>query len=292
MADEILFELNLSPALPVDIKDVACEQGENEDIKCELVEQLRNLIFEKGDFEAHRTDDEYLIKFLRARYWNIEQTYKLLYNYYSFRKDNKILHDNVRCVDLMSLAEQEILTVTPYREQNGRRIMILRFGTWDPKKMPIDDILRLTLIILELGSMEPISQVAGGIGLFDLGGLTMSQVLHLTPSIAQKIIALIVTSSPLRTAAIHIVNQNWIFSAILKVFKPLLNAKMREKLFIHGSDMSSLHSHIGPKYLPKRYGGIKEDSSFQLSLWTEALRADDKVKWELQKLGYNISENL
>lgn len=49
MADEILFELNLSPALPVDIKDVACEQGENEDIKCELVEQLRNLIF--GGFE-------------------------------------------------------------------------------------------------------------------------------------------------------------------------------------------------------------------------------------------------
>ncbi|XP_055850090.1 clavesin-1 [Episyrphus balteatus] len=290
MAEEVLHQLNLSPELPAAVKDVAIAQGENDDIKCELVEQLRNLIFEKGDFTAHRTDDEYLIKFLRARYWNVELAYKLLSNYYSFRNANKNLYDDVRCVDLMSLAEQEIVTVTPYREKNGRRIMILRFGTWDPNNMPIDDILRLTLIILELGSMEPISQIGGGIGIFDLSGLTINQARYLTPSIAQKIIALIVTSSPLRTAAIHIVNQSWLFSTIIKVFKPFLNARMREKLFVHGNDMNSLHEHINPKYLPKRYGGLQEHSVFPLSLWTDSLKADEKVRWELETLGYNVSE--
>lgn len=290
MAAEILHELNLNPELPADVKKVAIEQGENDDVKCELIEQLRNLIFEKGEFTAHRTDDEFLTKFLRARYWNVDLTFKLLSNYYSFRDANTNLHENVLCVKLMSLAEQEIITVTPYREQNGRRIMILRLGIWDPSKMPIDDILRLTLIILELGAMEPISQVSGGIGIFDLSGLTLNHVRYLTPSIAQKIIALIVTSSPLRTAAIHIVNQSWIFGAIIKVFTPFLNARMKEKLFVHGSDMKSLHKHIGPNYLPKRYDGVLENSHFPLNLWADSLRTNDKVKWELEKLGYDTSE--
>lgn len=290
MTTEILHQLNLNSELPADIKELAVRHGENDDIKCELVEQLRNLIFESGEFIAHRTDDDYLTKFLRARHWNVEYAYNLLRNYYSFRDANITLYQDVRCVNLMNLTEQEIITVSPYREQNGRRIMILRFGTWDPTKMSVDDILKLTLIILEMGSMEPVSQIAGGVGLFDLSGITLTHIRYLTPSIAQKIIALIVTSSPLRTEAIHIVNQSWLFSAIINVFKPFLNAKMREKLFVHGTDMNLLHQHISPKYLPKRYGGVHEDTTYPLSLWTESLKADEKLKWELEKLGYDTSE--
>lgn len=58
---------------------------------------------------------------------------------------------------------------------------------------------------------------------------------------------------PIRTSAIHIVNQNWVFSAAFNIIKPFLNAANREKLFIHGTDMSSLHKHISPEHLPKRY---------------------------------------
>jgi len=57
---------------------------------------------------------------------------------------------------------------------------------------------------------------------------------------------------PIRTSALHIVNQNWVFNAAFKIFKPFLNAAMREKLYIHGSDMTSLHKHINPEHLPKR----------------------------------------
>lgn len=57
---------------------------------------------------------------------------------------------------------------------------------------------------------------------------------------------------PVRTAALHIVNQNWAFNAAYNIFKPFLNAAMKERLFIHGSDMTSLHKHISPDRLPKR----------------------------------------
>jgi len=57
---------------------------------------------------------------------------------------------------------------------------------------------------------------------------------------------------PIRTAALHIVNQNWLFNAAFKIFKPFLNTTMRERLYIHGSDMTSLHKYINPENLPKR----------------------------------------
>lgn len=286
---EISHKLDLSPELPANVKEIAVAQGEIDDIKCELVEQLRNLIFEKGEFTPHRTDDEYLIKFLRARYWSVEVTYKLLKNYYSFRDSSKTFYENVSCVHLISLAEEEIVTVSPYREQNGCRIMTIRFGAWDPSKISVDDFFRLAMVTIELGSMEPISQVCGGIGIFDLGGVTLNHILHLTPSVAQKMMSLIVTSSPFRVAAIHIVNQSWLFSGIINMFKPFLNARMKEKLFIHGNNMSSLHKHIEPKYLPKRYDGTIDHSVFPLSLWMDSMTSDENIMSQLKKLGYDTS---
>jgi CRAL/TRIO domain len=58
--------------------------------------------------------------------------------------------------------------------------------------------------------MEPRAQVLGGIGIFDLEGLTMSHTMHMSPAVAQKMIAMMVTSLPYRASSIHIVNQGWV----------------------------------------------------------------------------------
>lgn len=36
------------------------------------------LVVERGDFQPHRTDNEFLIKFLRARFFKVENAYKLV----------------------------------------------------------------------------------------------------------------------------------------------------------------------------------------------------------------------
>jgi hypothetical protein len=54
----------------------------------------------------------------------------------------------------------------------------------------------------------------------------------------------------------HIVNQGWSFDAMFQIFKPFLNDHMRSKLFMHGSDMQSLHKHISPQHLPKKYENV------------------------------------
>lgn len=95
---------------------------------------------------------------------------------------------------LQSLGEENIMTVTPYLDQTGKRMMIYRFGNWKPSKTPVDEIFKATLIVLEIGIMEPRAQVNGGVGIFDLSNLTLSHTFHMSPSVAQKMISIIVVS--------------------------------------------------------------------------------------------------
>lgn len=74
----IEYNLNLNDELPEDIKKVAIENGECELTKTQIIAEFRNYILEHDRCQPHRTDDEYLIKFLRARYWKIEPSYKLV----------------------------------------------------------------------------------------------------------------------------------------------------------------------------------------------------------------------
>ncbi|XP_073823127.1 alpha-tocopherol transfer protein-like [Musca autumnalis] len=278
------YRLNLCPDLPDDIKKIAIEQGESEETRAQKIEEFRNYIHKHNGCQPHRTDDEYLMRFLRARYWDIPLSYKLICNYYKFRDQNKSYFEKVRPFELTYIASKDIVDVTPYRDRCGRRIMIYRFGLWKPSEITTDDIFRATICLLEMGSMEPINQVVGGIGIFDLQGISFNHILHLSPSVASKMIALMVTSMPTRVDSLHIVNQNFIFNAALKIFHPFLDAEMREHLFIHGSNMASLHKHIDPDCLPKRYGGTLDD--FSATAWIEAIKDDKEVQQQLGKQGY------
>lgn len=94
---------------------------------------------------------------------------------------------------------------------------------------------------------------------------------------------------PVRTTAIHIVNNNWAFDMAYQMFKPFLNDRMRERIFIHGSDMSSLHKHINRENLPSKYGG--EMPEFPYTKWMEHLAKNEKVMDELKRLGYTFDIN-
>lgn len=78
------------------------------------------------------------------------------------------------------------------------------------------------------------------------------------------------------------------FDKIYNIFKPLLTAEMRSRIFFHGYDVTSLHKHIQKEYLPERYGGIWPDYSY--TIWLESLRNNPPVAKEILKCGYKFRE--
>lgn len=282
----ICYQLELGPDLPPHIAEIARKQGENSDSVCQSLQQLKDMIYEKGDFPADRMDDAWLLKFLRARFFKVNAAYTLLHRYHTFREENKNFYYNIRPVDLTVLGDDDVISVAPYRDQNGRRMIIFKMGKWNPSKIPVIDLFRATLIVLEIGSFEPQAQVLGGIGLFDLEGLSFNHLWQMSPSVAQNMIKLMVTCVPMRTAEIHVVNNTRAFDTAFQFFKPFLNERMRERIYIHGTDMKSLHKHLHPEHLPSKYGGNHED--YPYTKWITSILKDEPIVKELKLLGYDV----
>jgi hypothetical protein len=81
---KVVYKLELS--FPDDIREIAIKDGEIKypDKVCEILQRFKNLIFENGECNPHRTEDDFLIKFLRTRHWNVEIAYELVRNFKTF----------------------------------------------------------------------------------------------------------------------------------------------------------------------------------------------------------------
>jgi hypothetical protein len=75
-AVEVSHTLELD--FPEDLTQTALQHGEDPDKVCQVMQEFRDMIFERGDCNPHRMDEDFLIKFLRARFWKTESAYKLV----------------------------------------------------------------------------------------------------------------------------------------------------------------------------------------------------------------------
>ncbi|XP_003691963.3 alpha-tocopherol transfer protein isoform X1 [Apis florea] len=266
------------------------ELGETDDVKCRTLQELRDMIYERGECLPRRMDDDFLIRFLRTRNFNVNRAHRLIVNYCNFKEEHPEIHQDIRPLEMKYIGDDDVVSVPPYRTQCGRRIMIYRLGNWDPRKYSVEEIFKATIIILELGVLEPRAQILGGTVIFDLEGITMAHAWTITPQVANMVIALMVSAFPMKTHAIHILNQSWVFDVMFSVFKPLLDPRMQKKIFFHGGNMDSLHKHISPFHLPKRYGGIRDELPYYK--WIDNLSKVPQIVKEMKQLGYIVPEEI
>lgn len=114
--------------------------------------------------------------------------------YFEFRESSPELYKGMSLDYMYVIGDLKLIIVEPYRDQEGRRILNYKFGNWKLPDVSTMDILRTTFLLQEIGIMEPVSQVAGAIGIFDFEGLTLRHCLQITPSLAQNMIKLLVVS--------------------------------------------------------------------------------------------------
>ncbi|XP_065200309.1 alpha-tocopherol transfer protein-like [Planococcus citri] len=287
--DDVMADLDLE-TIPPEVEEYAkTELGETEEIKTRTISELQDMIYEKADITPHRMDDEFLLRFLRARNYRVESAFRLFVNYHNFRENNPEYYKDVNPLDLGFIGDADILSVLPYRDQNGRRIMIFRLGNWNPNDFDMDEIFKAALAVLELGILEPRAQILGGLVIFDLENFGLQQAWHVTPSVASKVLDLMGVSFPMKTTAIHIINSTWVFDMVFAVFKQFLNTRYYDLIHNHGNDVESLHNFIEPKYLPKRYGGIRPDYPYRE--WFKNLSCNPLIVKEMKSLGYNRKED-
>ncbi|XP_069360461.1 clavesin-2-like [Maniola hyperantus] len=286
---EIAFEAELNTKEDPELLAIAQEQcNENPDTRASAIMELRQMIFEHGEVKPHRTDDEYLLRFLRSRDFIVRRAYKLLVRYYAFREQYPALQKGV---DLWGLVKVKVYEGVILDRPDVGRLSIVRWGMWDPNEMPLIDLLRAGMAVSEIGVRQPKLQVFGGTLLVDMEGITMRHLAAVTPTLAYQIVSLLGTAMPTKVRSCHIVNYSWVFNTIFYIFKRFIPQGFWNRLHFHGSDMNSLHQHVARECLPARYGGTCR-SHFPSGLWLQKIKKyrDEDFDREMKALGYVVKE--
>lgn len=274
------FELNLklpgAEALAVAEKEL---RETEENVKDGLA-KLRAYL-EEDKTLYFKTDDELLLIFLRPCKFYAKSAYELMRRVAEFKEKNSSLLKNLLPSDEKeSITKHDIVNVIKERDHKGRRILITNCGKkWNTSVVNSDQLFRLFYLIHEFAILEPETQIYGTVVILDFEGMSMKQVMEITPTFCMRLVNFIQDAMPLRLKEIHIVKQSILFNMIWQMIKPFIREKLKSRIFFHGNKMSSFHNHIPPAYLPENYGGELPKIDYSSAEWYPVmLKHEDRIK--------------
>nr|XP_020037882.1 alpha-tocopherol transfer protein isoform X2 [Castor canadensis] len=174
--------------------------------------------------------DAFLLRFLRARDFDLDLAWRLLKNYYKWKAECPELSADLNPRSILGLLKAGYHGVLRSRDCTGSRVLIYRIAYWDPKVFTAYDVFRVSLITSELIVQEVETQQNGVKAIFDLEGWQISHAFQITPSVAKKIAAVLTDSFPLKVRGIHLINEPVIFHAVFSMIKPFLSEKIKARM--------------------------------------------------------------
>lgn len=214
----------------------------------------------------------FLLKFLRARDFDVELALKLLLNYQRWRVDSPDISSCLSPLSVLGLLQENYHAVLPQRDHSGSRVLLYRIGQWNPKVWSACQVFRISLMTSELIAMETQTQRRGIKVIFDLRGWCLGHALQVTPSLARKISSVLSDSFPLKVRGIHLLNVPLFFRPVFSVIQPFLPDKIRQRIHMHGSDyVDSLGDFFSAPVLPPEYGGEGPGLQEACQDWTNQL---------------------
>ncbi|XP_078584938.1 alpha-tocopherol transfer protein-like [Branchiostoma floridae x Branchiostoma japonicum] len=254
------------------LKKAREELNEDPSTRLAMVEALRERIQQSPDL-CIPDDDHILLRFLRARYFDVEQAFKLLEKYHKWRAQSPEICSNMRPSSVRGLLEAGYHAALPGRDQDGRKVMFYRIGKWDPYQFSAYEVFRVSMISSEKIIQEEDTQVHGIAMIADLAGLSFSHAYQIGPRVAKKIGSITTDAFPIRVKEIHLLNQPMLFDAIFAIIKPFMSEKMRNRIHLHGPKTETLLQYVDRDALPPEYGGTGPPLDEACRLWTDTLLA-------------------
>ncbi|XP_013105428.1 alpha-tocopherol transfer protein-like [Stomoxys calcitrans] len=244
--------------LSAELQKIACD--ELEEIPSRIPEDLATLklwIQQQPHLQA-RTDDQFLIQFLRGCKYSLEKAKAKIDHFHAMKTKYPQFFSPTNVDDVIFRECHNLGVLTPLPiplNDNGPRILFYRFN-YPTNKFSLEEIF---LPINAMHEVLMISDAYAGIHgityLVDLGKATASHFLHMSPGAIKRIMNFYEKSRPLRIRGICYINASSVAEQFFKAVLSCLSEKLRERVAICGKDISKIYSHIPQKYLPQDYGG-------------------------------------
>ncbi|XP_018027682.1 alpha-tocopherol transfer protein-like isoform X4 [Hyalella azteca] len=282
------YVCTLSPELQQQAKD---ELNEDPARRQEDIDAIRKWLKKQPHINA-RMDDWNILRFLRGCKFSLERTKEKMDMFYTCKTAVPEWFAN-RDPDepkMRELLQMGVFLPLPTPHPNGTILILGRMGAYDAHKNSMDDVTKAALLILDIMSDEcEQMSIAGLAEIIDCSGMTGAHVLQMTPALAKKSLVLMQDGYPMRPKALHYINTPAAFDTVFNIFKSFMKEKMKKRIHIHGSDLSSLHKHIPPSLLPKEYGGTNGTVEDITRHWLK--RVEARKQWLKEDEQYKVDES-
>ncbi|EZA54189.1 clavesin-2 [Ooceraea biroi] len=233
------------------------------------IKTVRAILREMPDVDLKHCTDEYITRFLLARKYRTEQAAALIGAYQAQITHRQDIFGNLTARDpaLQRALRAGIPGVLPARDRKGRCVLVILASQWDPIAVPALSVQRAIFLVLEILIQDPRNQQSGFVAVVDWSGFSLRQGGALGAAALRNLITALRGRFPARFKAIHFLSAPLYVQATLALVKPFLDEKTRNKIYLHGNNLSTLHEYLPTDILPAELGGT--GPAFNPGLWAE-----------------------
>jgi len=275
---------------PSTLRKVAeTELRENPKIRKRALRELRDWLKSQTDhISGCRSDNSFLLRFLRMKKFEVGDSIKVLDKYLKMRSQNPGWFNalDIREPKLNQLISDGYCFVLPQRDARGRRVVYSRAASMDANLYTAADVMRAHLLTFEALLEEEDVQVNGVTYVFDERDVNWSHISVWTPSEVSKAFSCCERALPLRHREIHFVNLPWTMSLVFQFAKSLLTQKLRERFTTH-ANFDKLADHVPASILPEEAGG-QVPMSVMIDQWKAVLEERRQAILSLDQVEYGI----
>ncbi|KAL1442739.1 hypothetical protein MTO96_030653 [Rhipicephalus appendiculatus] len=238
--------------------------SETPETRGECIDRLQKLLKDDPSFKG-TLDERVLVMFLRSRWSDVESTFRVVKNYFRARRDMPDYFKNLTPSNIPYKAvctQHKLMMVSKERDHLGRSVGLLRIGAWRPSMCSLTDLTRCLIVLTESHLTVEETQMGGFVSVFDVEGLSLYHMAHLTPRYFLRILHVLQDCLPLRTEKIYVVNNPPIFALLYAAAKPFLHKKLLSMIELLGSEIHKLQAAVPADVISKRHGGTLEDFDY------------------------------
>jgi len=216
---------------------------------------------EKQPHLRSRLDDEFLLRFLRSAKFSQLRAQEKLDNFWSVRssptKGVPEWFSNLDPLDpeVSKLLDLGLQIPLPGRDDEGRKVVLVQTGGYDPKETPMSDVMKVGFIVSDLLLLEEETQVNGVVILLDFSQFGTQHVFCWSRDTISKAMKCWQDVYPTRNKCVHYYNTPTVFNALYEIFYYFTSEKMRKRVKFHKASLDSLHKEVPKRMLPTEYGG-------------------------------------
>lgn len=164
------------------------ELGETPEIRTKSLQRLRHLLEGVPSLKVPPGDD-FLVLFLRARKYRVEDALNTIQKYFRMRRDIPEFFEDLTPANTpleRICHENNLVMISPEPDAYGRSITMIKLGAWNSTICSLNELSRAALLVTGSGQLEDVAQIRGVSGIVDLNGFGSQHLGLLTPSFLRK----------------------------------------------------------------------------------------------------------